>query len=236
MRVLVTRLAAEADSLAALLRRLGHEPILCPLLDIRRLQPAIDLTGVQALLFSSGAGMRAFAEINPERALPALTVGEASAEIARLLGFRAVASAAGDSAALAALAIARLDPKRGAVLHASGVDIAGDAGGTLSARGFDYRRVIVYEATPAKAIPPTAEGAVRTGAFEAVLFFSPRTVDTFVSLVNKAGLADRCRAATAFCLSAAVAAAAAALPWRLVRAAPTPDKPALLALLAAQDR
>ena len=110
MRVVVTRPAAETTELAALLRRLGHEPIVCPLLDIRRVPAQLDLAGVQALVFTSGAGIRAVADLTPERGIPLITVGDASAEIARTLGFRAVTSAAGDGAALAEMVRTRLDP------------------------------------------------------------------------------------------------------------------------------
>lgn len=66
------------------------------------------------------------------------------------------------------------------------------------------------------------------------LFFSPRTAQTFVILVKEAGHAAACRSISAVCLSAAVAAAAAGAPWRMVRAASRPEMAALLAEVDAE--
>ncbi len=66
---------------------------------------------------------------------------------------------------------------------------------------------------------------------DGVLFFSPRTAESFASLCARDGLSERCRTLTAFCLSPAVAEAAA-LPWRAVRIAARPDQESLLELLS----
>lgn len=237
MRVLLTRPAAESEALARSLGALGHAPILCPLLEIRPLAgAAIELGGVQALLFTSAAGVRTFAAGHPSRTLPVFVVGDATAAVAQELGFSTVRSARGDGAELAQLAIDSLDPTRGVLLHASSADVAGDLDAALGRAGFDYRRAVVYEAVPAAVLPHEGWVAVASGAFEAALFFSPRTASTFVSLVKQAGLADMCRAADALCLSAAVAAEAAALHWRAVLAAGSPDQASLLALLASREQ
>jgi uroporphyrinogen-III synthase len=233
MRLLVTRPAAEAETLAEQLRVLGHAPLVCPLLTVRQLPGVtVDLNGVQAILLTSAAGARAFAGARPERNLPVIAVGDATADVARGLRFMNVQSAAGDGAALVDHVRGNLDPARGALLHPSGADVA-DIGGALACAGFAYRRVVLYQAAPATALPPQAAAAVRAGAFDGVLFFSPRTAHTFVRLLQGAGLTGRCRDAEAYCLSAAVAGEAAPLPWRTVHTAPAPNQPALLSLLPA---
>lgn len=231
MRLLVTRPAAEAEVTAEQLRTLGHAPIVCPLLIVQP-QPgfAVDLDGVQALLFTSAAAARAFAAASSERRLPVVTVGDATAEVARALRFQRVRSAAGDGDDLVVLVSDLLDPAAGALLHVSGADVA-DVGTGLAAAGFEYRRVIGYAAVAATALPRPAAAAIRAGAFDGVLFFSPRTATTFVRLLQQAGLTGRCRDADAFCLSQAVADAAGALPWRSTRTAAAPNQAALLALL-----
>ena len=98
----------------------------------------------------------------------------------------------------------------------------------MGARGFEARGVVLYEARAAEVIGPHAAEALNSGTLDGVLLFSPRTAALFCRLVRDAGLVEQCRPVTACCLSAAVANAAAALPWAGIMVAETPDSPALL--------
>jgi uroporphyrinogen-III synthase len=240
LRALVTRPEEDAAPLAAALAERGVEVTVEPLLSIRWIADApIDLAGVQALLFTSANGARGFAalaatrEIPGWRELPVFAVGDASAAAAREAGFSRVESAGGDVAALARLVVDRLDPKAGALFHAAGSAVAGDLGGLLGAAGFTVRREMLYEAKPAEQLSPTTVTALADRGFDLVLFFSPRTAATFVTLTRAAGegVVNGCAAAAAVCLSPAVAAAAGELPWREVQTAARPEMMALLDLI-----
>src|SRR5690606_14313483 len=102
--------------------------------------------------------------------------------------FVAVESADGAIEELTALALGTLDAKAGPVLHLSGEAVAGDLAGMLRLAGFDAHRLVVYEARPVEVLGPRAVAELRRGRLDAALFFSPRTAETFVSLVNTAGL------------------------------------------------
>ena len=233
MRVLVTRSGKDAEALAELLGEQGFEPLLDPQLRIKYLEGAdLDLTGVQALLATSANGVRAIEQSTPRRDIQVLAVGDQSAAAAREAGFAEVESASGDVDALAQLCIRRLDAKAGALLHPAGSEVAGDLGGVLTAAGFDYRRQVVYEATPPKSLSPATVAAIKDGNLDAVLFYSPRTAETFADLARKARIIRGCREITAFCLSPNVAQAASAVAWRDVRTAARPTQESLLGLLA----
>jgi uroporphyrinogen-III synthase len=230
LRALVTRPEEDAEPVAELLRRRGIEPVVEPLLSIEwraREAGAVDLSGVQAILLTSANGARALAAASSERALPVFAVGDATARTARSLGFKAVESAGGDVADLARLVAARVDPEEGALLHAAGSAVAGDLAGRLGARGYEVRRAVLYQARAAEALTQGTVEALRNGAIEMALFFSPRTASTFVTLAAKAGVVEACRKVTAFCLSRAVAEAAGKLPWRETRCAARPELSAL---------
>ena len=223
LRVAVTRAAPEARNTAERVRALACEPVLAPLLTIAPRPFDASLAGVQALLFTSGNGVRAFAGASAARTCAVLTVGDASAIAAREAGFAHVFSADGDVAALAAMAQARLDPKAGKLVHISGADVAGDLLAGLRVAGFGAERRIGYEARAAMALP---EGLA--GPLDLVLFHSPRAAAIFVQLgaPNAAHL-------TAACLSPAVAAAATMSPhgpvtWARLIVAPFPREDALL--------
>lgn len=237
MRALITRPEEDAAPLAQALADRQVEVAVEPLLAIRVLDDvAVDLDGVQALLFTSANGVRAFAARSARRDIGVLTVGEASAEAARAAGFAHVESAGGDVGDLVRLVKERLDPKAGALFHAAGSVVAGDLAGQLTEAGYELRRVMLYEAKPAEALSPDTLRALAAREFALVLFFSPRTAATFVELVRKTDdprAVHGCAAATALCLSPAVAAAAEALPWRVVKSAEKPDLPAMLRLVDA---
>ena len=232
MRVLITRPREDAGAIAEKLAARGVETINEPLLEIVPVAAGdLDLDGVQAILLTSANGARALAAA-PRRDVPVLAVGEATAAAARAAGFAHVAVAGGDVAALAGLAEERCAPGGGPLVHISGSVVADDLAGRLAACGFTVRREVRYEARAASALSPTAVAALSDGAVDAVLLFSPRTAKAFVTLARKAGLAACLRRIRALCLSAAVADAARAAPWREVCVADWPDQTALLDLVA----
>lgn len=233
MRILVTRPHEDAAPLAERLAALGHEALPTPLLEIKNIAgDVLNLQGVQAVLFTSANGVRAFAARSHERGLAVFCVGDATAGEAAAAGFRHVKSAAGDVAALAKVVQTELDPQEGAVLHPAGSKVAGDLAGQLQKAGFKYCRAVLYRAEPVEILPEIARDVLAAGAVDGVLLYSPRTAQAFVRLVQHAGLGDRLSTVSAYCLSQAVADAAQSLHWAAVRVAARPDQDALLDLLA----
>jgi uroporphyrinogen-III synthase len=237
MRVLITRPRAEAEALAAILKARGIESTIESLLEIEpAVMPALSLDGVAALLFTSANGARAFAALESGRHFPVYAVGERTAETAREAGFPSVESARGDVGELASLVRRKLDPKNGALLHAAGAAVKGDLAAMLAPDGFEVRCLVLYEAVPKKALSSAAVAALLDGSLDAVLLFSNRSAETFISLVRGAGVEEACARLIAFCLSPAVAEAASAITWREVRTASRPEQAALLELLAPAAR
>jgi len=238
MRLLVTRPRADADALAGALRGVGVEPVLAAVMTIEP-EPgvAVDLAGVQALLFTSANGVRAFirqigAGQADTRDLPVLAVGDATARAAAEAGFAYIESAGGDVQDLTALAARRLDAKAGALLHPAGRDVAGPLKMALEAQGFEVRRQTYYRAAVVRTLPDAARRALLDGALDGVLLFSPRTAQAFAILVDDAGLTDALGELYAYCLSAAVAEVIKDVRWKDVRIAVEPTQAALLARIA----
>jgi len=229
MRALITRPREESEALAAALAARSIEALVEPLMEGHFLAPAtLDLWGVQAILCTSGNGVRAVARASRERGVPLFAVGDATAARARAEGFAAVESAGGDVTDLIRLVAARLRPEEGALLHVAGNVVAGDLAAALSERGFTVERNILYEARPVASLSTIAVSALRSEAIAFALFFSPRTAAVFARLAGDAGVADRCGRITALSISAAADAALAELPWLDRRVAERPNQAALL--------
>src|SRR5690606_26729546 len=120
----------------------------------------------------------------------------------------------------------------GALLHASGRDVAGDLPGALGKHGFEVRRSVLYQAEAAERLPDEARTALTSGALDGALFFSPRSAGLFVRLAAREQLTPTLARLAAFCLSEAVAEAAHAAHWREIAVAARPDQPALVELVA----
>lgn len=232
MRALITRPKTDAEFLERELRRRGIQTLIEPMLEIEWMPDAnVDLDDVQGLLFTSSNGARAFAAFSDRRDIRAFAVGDATTRTCREAGFEVVESAGGDVDDLANLVIRSCRPEGGRLVHIAGSVTAGDLSGALGAAAFTVARVPFYRARPVTTFSDAAEQALRRGSIDLVLFFSPRTATTFVSLVRAAGLEGACRGMDALCLSPAVARRAGELSWRRVTVAGEPTQAALLAAL-----
>jgi uroporphyrinogen-III synthase len=232
MRLLITRPEPEATRTAERLRALGHEPVLAPMLATVFLDPKPPMIDPAGILLTSLNGVRALVRWPlPESwfALPVLTVGDRTAQAARAAGFGDVRSADGDGEALAALAIATLDPKAGPLLYPAAVDRAGDWSDRLAGAGFEIVLVEAYRMDAATDLPDSVVAALRAGEIDGVLVYSPRTAKTLSALVGTVRPPLPLDGLAVYALSPNVAAA---LDFGAVHAADAPTEDALLALLA----
>ncbi len=229
IRALVTRPLPDAARTADALAARGVGALVEPMLEIEfPVIPALDLSDVQALLFTSANGVRAFAVASTDRGLPALATGDATAREARAAGFLSVESAARDAQALARLAAARCRPAAGALLHAAGDAVAGDLAGGLSDLGFRVRRETLYRAHAVRSFSPALLGDLAAGRLRFALFFSPRTAAVFARLARRSGVGKFCRAVDACVLSEAVGQALQSVGWHDIRIAGRPDHEAMM--------
>ncbi|MDP2377168.1 uroporphyrinogen-III synthase [Reyranella sp.] len=232
MRVLIIRPEREATALAAALIGRGHAPVIAPLFRLEFLRPppefAAALAACQTVLLTSANGARALAEASEQRAKPILAVGDTTASTAEGLGFSAVVSAAGDGPALAALVQRGLDPKKGSLVHVSGVDLALDLAQALAPDGFEVHRFALYDAREEAVLPESARAALAARALDAATFFSSRAASVFAKLVADAGLADSLRDVTAIAISPAALEPLAALPFKATVAAARPTRQSVL--------
>ncbi|HWM61987.1 MAG TPA: uroporphyrinogen-III synthase [Rhizomicrobium sp.] len=232
MRILVTRPVEDGEDIAAHLAEMGHQALLAPLLTVRFHDgPPLEHSGpgledVQAILATSANGVRALARRTARRDFSIFAVGPQTAEEARNCGFTEIKNADGDAKALAEAAT-RWASRKGVLLHVCGEDAPGTLAENLSLRGFQVRRVVLYAIEPAVQLPPQAVAALKAGALDAAMFFSPRSARIFGVLAD--GLPTENLAA--LCISAATAQALVSLSFARVAVAARPNQAAMLALV-----
>jgi uroporphyrinogen-III synthase len=234
--VLNTRPETDSTELRAALAERGYEICCAPMLTIE-FPPlpdginSLDLENIQALVFTSANGVRAFTCHCDRRDLPVLAVGDATASTAHSAGFSDITSAGGDIHDLTRLICRQLSPDKGGLYHPAARKTAGDLGTLLASKGYVVKRQTLYESHAADTFPVAIIERIVNARIDTVLFFSPRTAETFVKLVEHHNIKGAMANMTAICLSPAVKDHLASLPWRKVVVAAQPTQQSLLSAL-----
>lgn len=161
----------------------------------------------------AGPGLAAFAH------LPCYTVGDATADAARLAGFAATRAGDADGAALLAQMASDGSAR---IFHPCGRDH-----GALSQSGIRIERRVVYTSHAGEALSAPALEALAVGTL--VLLHSPRAASHFAWLL---GHTDVAREDVRIAAISEAALAAAGSGWKSAFAAPLPSDRALLELAA----
>jgi uroporphyrinogen-III synthase len=232
MRVVVTRPQADADRTASALRGRGHEVLVAPLM---RVEPiTADISGQWGAIVITSANAPVVLAGNPARAvlikLPLFAVGHRSADAARVAGFADVTSAGGDVRDLVQLIVERHADAKAPLLYLAGEDRATDLIGELSVHGIAAEMRVVYRAVTAS-FPDELIEALKAGEIDAVLHFSRRSAENYLSGANRAGIPGEALKPRHICLSEPIAAPLVAAGATAIAIARHPQEADLIELL-----
>ncbi|MBP0582165.1 uroporphyrinogen-III synthase [Labrys sp. LIt4] len=231
-RILVTRPIEEARQTAQVLVRLGHEPLVEPMLEIVFGGDALPAGRFDALIVTSGNALAAVHE-RPEfhglTATPLIAVGRRTGAVARAMGFMDVEIFGRDVASLIAhVRQAWREPHR--ALYLAGADRTGDLVGTLGAMGHRIELAVVYRAHQAMGFRPEVAAALSGGEIDGVLHYSARTAEAFIACAGGAEAVAQLPVRH-LCLSRKVAEVMSATGAAEVVFPERPEEDALLALI-----
>jgi len=232
MRVAVTRPQADSERTAAALRARGHRVLVAPLIQVEPVAAEIRESWAAVIVTSANAPGAIAAHPAREALikLPVFAVGRRSSDACRQAGFADVTAAGGDVRDLVRLIVARRADAAGPLLYLAGEDRAADLIGELTARGIAAEMRIVYRAVTAP-FPAELIAALKAGEIDAVLHFSRRSADNYVSGAGQAGIAGQALAARHFCLSAQIAEPLSGAGASRIAIAARPNEAALIELL-----
>lgn len=209
MRLAITRPRDDAERQAKQIKALGHEPLICPLLEIEdRLVAPFHLENVQALIVTSRNALRSLSRnraFEESKTLPVYCVGEATAEFAGELGFSRIIPGEGTAKALLSRIAQTANPQGGVLLYLTGGHLAFDLESPLATAGFHVTRIILYEAREIdeQGASDFAE-KIREG-IDGVILMSPRTAEIFIKIIRRFALEQEVRAISCYCYSKAIA-------------------------------
>jgi uroporphyrinogen-III synthase len=233
MRLLVTRPEPDALRTAEALRARGHEVLLAPLM--RGELVDADLSGEWAGVLMTSANAARAVSTHSQLAgllrLPAFTVGDRSAEVARTIGFSDVVSADGGMRDLVRLVAQRFAGNGARLLYLAGEDRAGDLAAALAPHGIAVDTAVVYRVVAADALPLDAALALKEGRIDGALHYSRRSAETLLRLAEGAGALNAVLSLAHYCLSAEVAEPLRARGATTLRIAARPQEAALIDLI-----
>ncbi len=231
--VLITRPEVDGQAFAQVLAQDNISTILSPVLEINYLDNVhLDLTNIQALLVTSLNGARALGAVTQRRDIPVYAVGSGTQEILSQHGFMTIKSAQGDTGSLEKLVVESLDPDQGRVLYVHGDFVAGNLEQALKDQGFVVDSEVLYEAQAEPILNERAVEALKSRQIAQALFFSPRTMEQFLVLAERAGVLKDLAHVQAVCLSEAVAhVVPQPSPWRRLVVAPEHRQESLRAVV-----
>ena len=235
--ILLTRPLADCQKLANELANMGFETMFEPLMEIKFFDNiVIDLTDIQALLFTSANGVHAFSKLSNTRDLTAYCVGDSTSKTAKSYGFSHILNANGDVNDLADIIINNANINDGGLYHAAASIVAGELSRLLTAKSFKYQRAILYQAIYSKKLHDDTITAISNQKINAILLFSPRTAITLLENIKKASLInaalmEKFAEISLFCLSQNVKDQIDSINWKEIVISNKPTQAALLNLV-----
>lgn len=149
----------------------GFRTIISPVFDIRPSASLPDLTGIQALIFTSAHSVTSYTQIGGRTDLPCYTVGPATAAAATSCGMQVMPSS-GSGADLEDFILQH--PPQGPLMHLHGTHVAGDLARRLTQAGVPTTSCAIYD-QPARPLNKAAIDAIQGPLPVVIPLFSPRS-------------------------------------------------------------
>lgn len=204
MRVLVTRPEPDASLTAERLRAAGYEVLVAPMLETVFSTEPLDDKGMGNFVVTSRNGVRALAKLVSQETRDATTlytVGDATAALARDVGFKHVRSAAGAVDDLVELiGPANTDDSK-QLIYVCGRDRKGRLEDKLQANGWQVDVAVRYYSDSVDHFSPDILDAFKNQTIDAVLLYSNRTAEALEGLIKQHNLSQSANSIKFFCLA-----------------------------------
>ena len=227
--VLITRPEADAKEIATLVKSKNYQVVCESFLEIiYHKTPLPDLSVYGALVFTSANAVRAFCKNSAKRDLAVFTVGDYTAAEAKAVGFENIQSAAGNIDDLIKLLGRSSSDKPYLYIRGEHVSKTLD----INDPQIDIEEMVLYGAEKKGEISDNSLALLAQGAFSHILFFSTRTAEGFIDIVQgQKDLSEGLKTSKALCLGVSMVQCLSVLPWADVQVADHPTRQGMLALL-----
>ena len=230
--VVITRPNDDARDFLEQVTVAGFSGLLAPMLDIIPQTFSVpDLCGYQGVIFTSARAVCLFSASTDVRDVPIFVVGSRTEDVAKGCGFLTVHCANGSGLDLADLIMETAHCGDDPFLHVRGRHVAVSIDDLISSAGIQVDHLVVYDAQAIESLDAEVLRVFHEKRVEAVTFFSRRTAQNFMSLVEKNNLGDLLFATKVLCISEAVLECVRSYRWADAYVSDRPNGPGMLALL-----
>jgi uroporphyrinogen-III synthase len=231
-KVVITKSQGESEDLSQAVRTAGFEPLYEPMLGIEYVEDAWPpASGSNPLIFSSSHGVHSYAGQTEVRTNPVYTVGQSTAETARILGFLDIRAIAPNVETLAKMLSSLTEKELISAFYIRAEDISQDLRQILLENGVRIAEFIGYKAHPVEKLSLNLLKSLDNREINAVMLFSNRGARVFAEMIEQYDRSVRLKTTKALCISEAVLKSVSVLPFQQGLIARTPDRYGMMELL-----
>jgi uroporphyrinogen-III synthase len=217
--LLLTRPLEESLLMAKRMKKLDHPFFIEPMLLVTFMPPP-SLEDISTLIVTSQNALKALTTINALTAI--YCVGESTGTLAKKMGFKNIHVAKHSVGSLLSLLQVKTPQDLGNILYAAGETITEDLEKILKPLGYKIRTEIVYATTPATTFSPALLNLLKEEKIHQVCFFSTKTAEVFMNLMNPDHLTHLYRRMIALSLSQHISDKLRQCSWESIKTAEKP--------------
>ncbi len=228
--ILLTRPLLDSLDTRYALKKYGYKVYIEPILTLRYLHPNISEYEFDIVISTSKNSVKAFSNIYKVDDLSIVTVGNATMQTAKDLGFAEVISADGSTDDLISL-IKKLYSREVKFLYIRGQEISCDLKKKLFDAGFNMKEVILYKMIAKKNLSHRCKNLLSTSKVNGIIFLSAHTARIFCSLILKSQLSDIMNNMVAYVMSKNIADNLKTIKWKKILISRLPTKESLIDII-----
>ena len=209
--VLLTRPIFDSENLAPRIEAMDADILISPMIEIKEYDfHVLNLDEYDAICVTSANALRIFGQKSDERDIKIYCVGESTAFEAQKMEFKDILSANNSAESLFNLII---DEKPCKVLYLSAKEPSFPLKERFEEVGIVCDVVVTYENKLIDVITEETKGALQSGHIDFVLFYSKKSAENFMTIIERDNLEDTLKSIKALCLSDGMVESLQAKHW-----------------------
>ncbi|MBV0899845.1 MAG: uroporphyrinogen-III synthase [Wolbachia endosymbiont of Fragariocoptes setiger] len=225
--ILLTRPLCDSLHTKSILQKYGHKVYIEPMLTIKYICSSLSLNEFDVVISTSKNSIKSLYYASKGQDLPLITVGSATMETAKELGFTNVVSADNNVEALISLIKAHYSSVV-KFLYIRGQKVSCNLKKRLSIENFNVKEIILYKTIAKKHLTSRCRKLFLDKIINSVVFFSTHTAKVFCSLVNKGGFSHLMSNVSAYSMSKNIADNLKQIRWKKIITSRLPTQESLI--------
>lgn len=207
MTILITRPKNQAQYVAQILKKQGHDFLIDSLIEIQTIQknPNLNFNHWTHFVITSANAIEYISQLKLDKNKVFFTVGDKSREEIEKIGFKNVVNAQNCAISLRDLMVGELNHKTDKILYFRGDVVSYDLEKFFRDKDFDFHSVISYKSHESSALKQQTLAKFKSKKITKILIYSQRTAEIFYKLSKIHGILNDIIDIEIVCLSQNIA-------------------------------